>query len=152
MGKVITYQICGMVLDALYHNSLKENKVDQKSIATLAKECSVSVNTISAFRNILIKNKLMFTEGNGRSQITLWNKSKSALNPAMQKFIYEQYVGNEKRKVKLKVDTTTKKSSRISLDSALQFLVKHGFTGTIRRQTNHYTTECIDLSLIKVEE
>lgn len=152
MGKVITFQVCGIVLDALYHNSLKENRVDQKSIATLAKECSVSVNTIRAFRDILIKNKLMFVEGNARTQITLWNKSKSALNPAMQKFIYEQYVGNEKRKVKLKVDTTTKKSSRISLDSALQFLVKHGFTGTIRRQTNQYTTECIDLSLIKVEE
>lgn len=151
MGKVITFQVCGIVLDALYHNSLKENRVDQKSIATLAKECSVSVNTIRAFRDILIKNKLMFVEGNARTQITLWNKSKSALNPAMQKFIYEQYVGNEKRKVKLKVDTT-KKSSRISLDSALQFLVKHGFTGTIRRQINQYTTEYIDLSLIKVEE
>ena len=74
------------------------------------------------------------------------------MNYAMQKSIYEEYIGSEKRKVKLKVNTTPKKSSRVSLETALQVLVKNGFIGTIRRQTNHYTTECIDLSLIKVEE
>lgn len=150
MGKVITLQVCGIVLDELYHNACKSS-VDQVSMDELRKRCKVSINTLASFKNILISRKLLLVDGKGRGVKYSWNPQRAQLNPAMQKSVYEEYIGNERRTVKLKVNTT-KKSSRISLDSALQFLVRHGFTGTISRETNHYTTECIDLSKIKVEE
>jgi hypothetical protein len=116
----------------------------------LRKRCKVSINTLASFKNILIDRKLLLVNGKGRGISYSWNPQRSAMNYAMQKSIYDEYLGSEKRK--LKVNTTPKKSSRVSLETALRVLVKNGFTGTIRRQTNHYTTECIDLSLIKVEE
>jgi hypothetical protein len=118
----------------------------------IAIDCGVSVNTVTSFRDILVNRKVLIKEGERRNQYIYWNPQKSALNPVMQKSVYEEYIGSEKRKVKLKVNTAPKKSSRVSLETALRVLVKNGFTGTIRRQTNPYTTECIDLSLIKVEE
>lgn len=151
MAKVITFQICGIVLDVLYRNSCRPKDL-QKNIKQMSKDCGVSVNTLTSFRDILIKRKVLIKEGERRNQYIYWNPQKSSLNPVMQKSVYEEYIGSEKRKVKLKVNTTPKKSSRVSLETALRVLVKNGFTGTIRRQTNHYTTECIDLSLIKVEE
>lgn len=151
MGKVITLQVCGIILDELYHNACKSS-VDQVSMDELRKRCKVSINTITAFKNILISRKLLLVDGKGRGMKYSWNPQRSAMNYAMQKSIYEEYIGSEKRKVKLKVNTSPKKSSRVSLETALRVLVRNGFTGTIRRQTNHYTTECIDLSLIKVEE
>lgn len=151
MGKVITLQVCGIILDELYHNACKSS-VDQVSMSDICKRCKVSINTLASFKNILISRKLLLVDGKGRGMKYSWNSQRSAMNYAMQKSIYEEYIGSEKRKVKLKVNTAPKKSSRVSLETALQFLVKNGFTGTIRRQTNQYTTEVIDLSLIKVEE
>jgi hypothetical protein len=148
MGKVITLQVCGIILDELYHNACKSS-VDQVSMDELRKRCKVSINTMTAFKNILIDRKLLLVSGKGRGISYSWNPQRSAMNYAMQKSIYDEYIGSEKRKVKLKAP---KKSSRVSLETALRVLVKNGFTGTIRRQTNQYTTECIDLSLIKVEE
>jgi hypothetical protein len=118
----------------------------------LRKRCKVSINTLIAFKNILIDRKLLLVNGKGRGISYSWNPQRSAMNYVMQKSIYDEYLGSEKRKVKLKVNTAPRKSSRVSLETALRVLVKNGFIGTIRRQTNHYTTECIDLSLIKVEE
>lgn len=151
MSKVITLQVCGIILDELYHNACKSS-VDQVSMGDLCKRCKVSINTLASFKNILISRKLLLVDGKGRGMKYSWNPERSAMNYAMQKSIYDEYIGSEKRKVKLKVNTSPKKSSRVSLETALQVLVKNGFTGTIRRVTNHYTTECIDLSLIKVEE
>ena len=151
MSKVISLQVCGIILDELYHNACKSS-IDQVSMDELRKRCKVSINTLTAFKNILISRKLLLVDGKGRGISYSWNPQRSAMNYAMQKSIYDEYLGSEKRKVKLKVNTSPKKSSRVSLETALRVLVKHGFIGTIRRQTNHYTTECIDLSLIKVEE
>lgn len=151
MAKVTTLQVCGIILDELYHNACKLS-VDQVSMADLCKRCKVSINTLASFKNILISRKLLLVDGKGRGVKYSWNPERSAMNYAMQKSIYDEYLGSEKRKVKLKVNTAPKKSSRVSLETALRVLVKNGFTGTISRQTNHYTTECIDLSLIKVEE
>ena len=147
MGKVITLQVCGIILDELYHNACKSS-VDQVSMDELRKRCKVSINTLSTFKNILIERKLLLVDGKGRGISYSWNPQRSAMNPTMQKSIYDTYIGSEKRKV----NTAPRKSSRVSLETALRVLVKNGFTGTISRQTNHYTTECIDLSLIKVEE
>ena len=151
MSKVITLQVCGIVLDELYHNAIKSS-VDQVSMGEICKRCKVSINTLASFKNILISRKLLLVDGKGRGMKYSWNPQRSAMNYAMQKSIYDEYLGSEKRNVKLKVNTSPKKSSRVSLETALRVLVKNGFTGTICRQTNYYTTECIDLSLIKVEE
>lgn len=151
MGKVVTLQVCGIILDELYHNACKSS-VDQVSMDVLRKRCSVSINTLLAFKNILIDRKLLLVNGKGRGISYSWNQQRSAMNYAMQKSIYDEYLGSERRKVKLKINVAPKKSSRVSLETALRVLINNGFTGTISRQTNHYTTECIDLSLIKVEE
>ena len=114
MGKVITLQVCGIILDELYHNACKSS-VDQVSMGDICKRCKVSINTLASFKNILISRKLLLVDGKGRGMKYSWNPERSAMNYAMQKSIYEEYLGSEKRKVKLKVNTTPKKSSRVSL-------------------------------------
>ena len=62
MSKVITFQTCGVVLDALYHNDLRD-KTSKKSIQAIAKDCGVSIATICAFRDTLINIKILIKEG-----------------------------------------------------------------------------------------
>ena len=147
MSKVITLQVCGIVLDELYHNAIKSS-VDQISTDKIAKKCEVAVKTVLAFRNILINRKLLIVTGKGRGTRTEWNKSYSAMNPAMAKSIYKEYLGDEKKTLKLKVKVS-KPKAELTLESVLKYLSTHNYTGTLTRKVNEYTTEYIDLSMYK---
>ena len=147
MSKVITLQVCGIVLDELYHNAIKSS-VDQISTDKIAKKCEVAVKTVLAFRNILINRKLLIVTGKGRGTRTEWNKSYSAMNPAMAKSIYKEYLGDEKKTLKLKVKVS-KPKAELTLESVLKYLSTHNYTGTLTRKVNEYTTECIDIGMYK---
>lgn len=147
MSKIITLQICGIVLDELYHNATKSS-VDQISTELIAKRCEVSIKTVLAFRNILINRKLLIVTGKGRGTKTEWNKSYSAMNPEMAKSIYKEYIGEERKTLKLKVKAS-KPKVEITLDTVLKYLSTHNYTGTLTRKVNEYTTECIDIGMYK---
>lgn len=146
MSKVITLQICGIVLDELYHNAIKPS-VDQISTDKIAKKCEVAIKTVLTFRNILISRKLLIVTGKGRGTRTEWNKSYSAMNPVMAKSIYKEYLGEERKTLKLKVNSKPK--TELTLESVLKYLSTHNYTGTLTRKINEYTTECIDISMYK---
>lgn len=147
MSKVITLQICGIVLDELYHNAIK-SPVDQISTEKIAKKCEVAIKTVLTFRNILISRKLLIVTGKGRGTRTEWNKSYSAMNPEMAKSIYKEYIGEERKTLKLKVKAS-KPKVEITLDAVLKYLSTHNYTGTLTRKVNEYTTESIDISMYK---
>ena len=147
MSKVITLQVCGIVLDELYHNAIKSS-VDQISTEKIAKKCEVAIKTILAFRNILISRKCLIVTGAGRGTKTEWNKSYSAMNPEMAKSIYKEYIGEERKTLKLKVKAS-KPKVEITLDTVLKYLSTHNYTGTLTRKVNEYITECIDISMYK---
>lgn len=147
MSKVITLQICGIVLDELYHNATKY-PMDQISTDKIAKKCEVAIKTVLTFRNILISRKLLIVTGKGRGTRTEWNKSYSAMNPEMAKSIYREYLGEERKTLKLKVKTS-KLKTELTLESVLKYLSTHNYTGTLTRKVNEYTTECIDISMYK---
>ena len=147
MSKVISLQVCGIVLDELYHNACKSS-VDQVSTEKIAKKCEVAIKTILAFRNILISRKLLIVTGKGRGTRTEWNKSYSAMNPEMAKSIYKEYIGEERKTLKLKVKAS-KPKVELTLESVLKYLSTHNYTGTLTRKINEYTTECIDISMYK---
>ena len=148
MSKVITFQVCGMVLDALYHNARKDRK-DQKSMDQLAKDCNVSACTLFAFRDILINLNILIKEGTCRSQRIHWHPDKCGLNEAMLRNVYNIYIGNKRKREVKKVKVVVKQESKMSIDTAILFLVENGFTGILERHPNAYTTETIDLSKIK---
>lgn len=147
MSKVITLQVCGIVLDELYHNAIKY-PMDQISTEKIAKKCEVAIKTVLTFRNILISRKLLIVTGKGRGTKTEWNKLYSAMNPEMAKSIYKEYLGEEKKTLKLKVKTS-KPKAELTLDAVLKYLSIHNYTGIITRKVNEYTTESIDISMYK---
>ena len=147
MSKVITLQVCGIVLDELYHNAIKSS-VDQISTDKIAKKCEVAVKTVLAFRNILINRKCLIVTGAGRGTKTEWNKSYSAMNPEMAKSIYKEYIGEERKTLQLKVKVS-KPKTELTLELVLKYLSTHNYTGTLTRKVNEYTTECIDISMYK---
>ena len=147
MSKVISLQVCDIVLDELYHNACKSS-VDQVSTEKIAKKCEVAIKTILAFRNILINRKLLIVTGKGRGTRTEWNKSYSAMNPEMAKSIYKEYIGEERKTLKLKVKVS-KPKVELTFESVLKYLSTHNYTGTLTRKVNEYTTECIDISMYK---
>ena len=147
MSKVVTLQVCGIILDELYHNAIKY-PMDQISTEKIAKKCEVAVKTVLAFRNILINRKCLIVTGAGRGTKTEWNKSYSAMNPVMAKSIYKEYLGEEKKTLKLKVKTS-KPKVEITLDTVLKYLSTHNYTGTLTHKVNEYTTESIDISMYK---
>lgn len=144
MSRVITYQICGLVLDALYHNTQKDPK-DQKSMRQVAKDCGVSLATIFAFRDILVDLKIIIKEGNRAGQKIYWHPDKAGLNEKMSRNVYNIYVGDKRRKV-IKPKKQVVKPIELSIETAILFLVENGFTGQLVRQINPYTTETVDLS------
>lgn len=148
MSKVITFQVCGMVLDALYHNARKDRK-DQKSMDQLAKDCNVSARTLFALRDILINLKILIKEGTSRGQRIYWHPDKCGLNEAMLRNVYNIYIGDKRKKEVKKVKVVVKQESKMSVDTAILFLVENGFKGILERHPNAYTTETIDLSKIK---
>lgn len=148
MSKVITFQVCGMVLDALYHNARKDRK-DQKSMDQLAKDCNVSARTLFALRDILINLKILIKEGTSRGQRIYWHPDKCGLNEAMLRNVYNIYVGDKRKKEVKKVKVVVKQESKMSVETAILFLVENGFKGILERHPNAYTTETIDLSKIK---
>lgn len=148
MSKVITFQVCGMVLDALYHNAQKDRK-DQKSMDQLAKDCNVSARTLFALRDILINLKILIKEGTSRGQRIYWHPDKCGLNEAMLRNVYNIYIGDKRKREVKKVKVVVKQESKMSVDTAILFLVENGFKGILERHPNAYTTETIDLSKIK---
>lgn len=148
MSKVITFQVCGMVLDALYHNAQKDRK-DQKSMDQLAKDCNVSARTLFALRDILINLKILIKEGTSRGQRIYWHPDKCGLNEAMLRNVYNIYIGDRRKREVKKVKVVVKQESKMSVDTAILFLVENGFKGILERHPNAYTTETIDLSKIK---
>ena len=148
MGKVITFQVCGMVLDALYHNARKDRK-DQKSMDQLAKDCNVSARTLFALRDILINLKILIKEGTSRGQRIYWHPDKCGLNEAMLRNVYNIYIGDKRKREVKKVKVVVKQESKMSVDTAILFLVENGFKGILERHPNAYTSETIDLSKIK---
>lgn len=147
MSKVITLQMSGIVLDELYHNAIKSS-VDQISTDKIAKKCEVAVKTVLAFRNILISRKLLIVTGKGRGTKTEWNKSYSAMNPEMAKSIYKEYIGEERKTLKLKVKIP-KPKMELTLDTVLKYLSTHNYTGTLTRKVNEYITEHVDIGMYK---
>lgn len=148
MSRILTYQVCGMVLDALYHNARKDRK-DQKSMDQLAKDCNVSARTLFALRDILINLKILIKEGTSRGQRIYWHPDKCGLNEAMLRNVYNIYVGDKRKREVKKVKVVVKQESKMSIDTAILFLVENGFKGILERHLNAYTTETIDLSKIK---
>lgn len=148
MSKVITFQVCGMVLDALYHNARKDRK-DQKSMDQLAKDCNVSACTLFALRDILINLKILIKEGTSRGQRIYWHPDKCGLNEAMLRNVYNIYIGDKRKREVRKVKVVVKQESKMSVDTAILFLIENGFKGILERHPNAYTTETIDLSKIK---
>ena len=152
MSRCISYQMCDMMLNALYRNAQKDRK-DQKSVDKLAKDCGVSINTLFAFRDILVNLKILIKEGTSRAQIVSWHPGKCGPNEAMLRHVYKLYVNNKrKRKTKPRkavVKPVTQHVDKMSIETAILFLVEQGYTGIISRQTNVYTNETIDLSKIK---
>ena len=152
MSKVITFQHCGMMLDALYRNAMKD-KLRQRSLAQLSKDCEVSVTSMTKLRDILIDSKLLIKEGNNRGQRIFWHPDKTSPNPSMQQKIYNMYIRDAKRQDKVSV---THHRGRVSLDAALKALVQLGFTGEIRRtvkiSNGIKTVEYVNLGEIKVED
>lgn len=148
MSKVITFQVCGMVLDALYHNAQKDRK-DQKSMDQLAKDCNVSARTLFALRDILINLKILIKEGTSRGQRIYWHPDKCGLNEAMLRNVYNIYIGDRRKREVKKVKVVVKQESKMSVDTEILFLVENGFKGILERHLNAYTTETIDLSKIK---
>lgn len=148
MSKVITFQVCGMVLDALYHNARKDRK-DQKSMDQLAKDCNISARTLFALRDILINLKILIKEGTSRGQRIYWHPDKCGLNEAMLRNVYNIYIGDKRKKEVKKVKVVVKQESKMSVETAILFLVENGFKGILERHLNAYTTETIDLSKIK---
>ena len=148
MSKVITFQVCGMVLDALYHNAQKDRK-DQKSMDQLAKDCNVSARTLFALRDILINLKILIKEGASRGQRIYWHPDKCGVNEMMIRNVYNIYIGDKRKKEVKKVKVVVKQESKMSVDTAILFLVENGFKGILERHLNAYTTETIDLSKIK---
>lgn len=148
MSKAITFQVCGMVLDALYHNARKDRK-DQKSMDQLAKDCNVSARTLFALRDILINLKILIKEGTSRGQRIYWHPDKCGLNEAMLRNVYNIYIGDKRKREVRKVKVVVKQESKMSVDTAILFLVENGFKGILERHPNAYTTETIDLSKIK---
>ena len=148
MSKVITFQVCGMVLDALYHNAQKDRK-DQKSMDQLAKDCNVSARTLFALRDILINLKILIKEGTSRGQRIYWHPDKCGLNEAMLRNVYNIYIGDRRKREVKKVKVVVKQESKMSVDTAILFLVENGFKGFLERHPNAYTTETIDLGKIK---
>ena len=96
----------------------------------------------------MINRKLLIVTGKGRGTKTEWNKSYSAMNPEMAKSIYKEYIGDEKKTLKLKVKVS-KPKVEITLDTVLKYLSTHNYTGTLTRKVNEYTTESIDISMYK---
>ena len=148
MSRVITFQVCGMVLDALYHNARKDRKA-QKSMDQLAKDCNVSARTLFALRDILINLKILIKEGASRGQRIYWHPDKCGLNEAMLRNVYNIYIGDKRKKEVKKVKVVVKQESKMSVDTAILFLIENGFKGILERHPNAYTTETIDLSKIK---
>lgn len=150
MSKIITYQHCGMMLDALYRNACKD-KIRQKSLAQLSKDCEVSVTSMTKLRDILVDSKLLIKEGNNRGQKVYWHPDKSSPNNHMIQQVYNVYIADTKVRIK-----EAKPKGRVSLDSALKSLVKLGFTGEIRRTIHNHngikTIEIVNLDEIKVED
>lgn len=137
-----------MVLDALYHNAQKDRK-DQKSMDQLAKDCNVSARTLFALRDILINLKILIKEGTSRGQRIYWHPDKCGLNEAMLRNVYNIYIGDRRKREVKKVKVVVKQESKMSVDTAILFLVENGFKGILERHPNAYTTETIDLSKIK---
>lgn len=139
-----------MMLDALYRNACKD-KLRQRSLTQLSKDCEVSVISMTKLRDILIDMKILLKEGNNRAQRIFWHPDKSAPNPHMAQQIYNRYIADAKVRIK-----ETRPKGRVSLDSALKALVQLGFTGEIRRTINISngikTIEIVNLSEIKVED
>lgn len=151
MSKVITYQMCGMVLDALYHNATKDPK-DQKSIVQIAQDCNISRGTVHALRDILINLKILIKEGTSRGQRIYWHPDKCGLNDAMLRNVFNIYVGDKKTKNVKRVKPVKRPiihEDKMSIETAILFLVEQGYTGVITRQPNIYTIETIDLGKIK---
>lgn len=141
-----------MMLDALYRNAMKD-KLRQRSLAQLSKDCEVSVTSMTKLRDILIDSKLLIKEGNNRGQRIFWHPDKTSPNPSMQQKIYNMYIRDAKRQDKVSV---THHRGRVSLDAALKALVQLGFTGEIRRtvkvSNGMKTVEYVNLGEIKVED
>ena len=141
-----------MMLDALYRNACKD-RLRQKSIAQLSKDCDVCVTSMTKLRDILIDCKLLIKEGYNRGQKIYWHPDKSSPNLSMQQEIYKLYIRDAKS-----ADRVSGKQhrGRVSLDAALRSLVQLGFTGEIRRTVKISkgikTVEIINLSEIKVED
>lgn len=151
MSRVITYQMCGMVLDALYHNAKKDPK-DQKSIVQIAQDCNIGRGTVNALRDILINLKILIKEGTSRAQRIYWHPDKCGLNDAMLRNVFNIYVGDKKTRCVKRVKPVEKPvihEEKMSIETAILFLVEQGYTGIITRQPNIYTIETIDLGKIK---
>lgn len=150
MAKVISLPEMGIVIDGIYRNYSK-HKVDQKNVNKLAADCNVSVNVLIKIRNILAARQQLIIEGERAQQKCYWNTAKSKPNPVMLTEIYREYTKDVKSRVKVK----KKEKCLPSLESALQTLVKLGWTGVIEKSTTKgFVTEIkrVDLSKVEVGE
>lgn len=150
MSKFIIKEHFGVVIDELHRNALKE-KYEQQSMRQLAAHCEISAITLMKIRDMLVSHKLLVIEGERKAQRVSWNTNRCAPNHTLINTLYMEYIKNGKSMVK-----THQQKGVISLERALQTLVKHGFTGEIKRhiRTNGVikSFEIINLNDIKVED
>ena len=140
--QMVAIQNIGIIIDAIYHNYSK-SKMDQKSIANLAKDCDVTVAVLTKVRNILIDMKLLVVEGERRSQVCWWNANKCKPNEVLLREVYKKYVSHIKSRVKVE------NKKRSTLEGALETLIKLGYEGVIKKvhvEGFRTFTETIDLS------
>lgn len=150
MSRFISMPEMGIIIDGIYRNYSKA-KIDQKNVNKLAADCNTSVNVLIKVRNILAARQLLIIEGERATQKCYWNTAKCKPNPVMLTEVYRVYTKDAKSRVKVE-----KKERRLpSLESALQTLVKLGWTGVIYKESTTgfmKTHQEINLSEVEVGE
>ena len=99
-----------------------------------------------------VVSKILIKEGTSRGQRIYWHPDKCGLNDAMLRNVFNIYVGDRKTRSIKRVKPVEKSvvhEDKMSIETAILFLVEHGYTGVITRQPNIYTIETIDLGKIK---
>lgn len=146
MSRILTMPEVGIIVDCLYHNSIKP-KYEQKSLTALSAKCEVSKASLTRVRSILIEKKLLLIEGNRRTQTCCWNPDMCTPNPNMLLEIYRVYTKDVKKRVKV----IHQKVKRLpSIEAAILAFKKAGWDEITLKKTVGNTTDIKIIDLIKV--
>jgi deoxyxylulose-5-phosphate synthase len=108
----------------------------------------MAMSELATMRANDVDLKIIIKEGNRASQKIYWHPDKAGLNEQMSRNVYNIYVGDKRKKIikPKKQNVKIVKTTELSIETAILFLVENGFTGQLTRHPNPYTTETVDLS------